>query len=116
MAESSANFQIRNNVPTTAFNLQPNDSSFQGWIEGYEYGNMWIRVRDIQDDGNGGWKAEMYITDGLGFDVGERADMWFEKYIQGPLGQSFAPSRSIERGSWEITGTYRSKNTPRCSQ
>ncbi len=115
---------ISNGMQPGHYNLRPDMETEFGnggyittpelWFEGnIQYGNIWLHVRNIQAGPNNTWTAEVYATDGLGFDVGDRASGWFEREIQGPIfgepGLGWLPGRDIERGSWEIHGTYESK-------
>jgi RHS repeat-associated protein len=88
---------------------QPFQISPRNEIEAnYFQGSMWLNVRNISSRGDGTWTAEVCVSDGLGFNSGERAGTDFERNVQsrGLLGWLF-PGRDIERGTWQISGRFR---------
>ena len=48
------------------------------------------------------WTAEMYISDGVGFDSDPKKAGWFERNVQEPIWGWLFPARDVERGEWPM--------------
>ncbi len=92
--------------PTTVSAPQSRSLLPRNVIEGnYVNGTAWMNVRGIEITWNCekfSWTAEMYISDGVGFDSDPKKAGWFERNVQEPIWGWLFPARDVERGEWPM--------------